>query len=84
MAADRLNQGLAKRVRAAEVAAGIVAYDNAGDASSTAKTKTDRFSIARRLRKLETTLGLAATGAAKIRNNRMGLENRLRAIEALQ
>jgi len=81
---DRLNQGLAKRVRAAEVAAGIVAYDGAGNLTTTAKTKTDRFALARRIRKLEADLGLAATGAAKIANNRKGLETRLRAIEALQ
>jgi hypothetical protein len=82
--ANRKNQGLAKRVRAAEVAAGIVAYDNVEAINTTAKTKTDRFAMVRRLRKLESSLGLAATGAARTRNNRLGVENRLRAIEALQ
>jgi hypothetical protein len=82
--ADRKNQGLAKRVRAAEVAAGIVAYDGVEPINTTAKTKTDRFSLIRRLRKIESVEGLAATGADRERNNRMGVENRLRAIEAVQ
>jgi hypothetical protein len=82
MALDNKNVGLAKRVRAAEVANSIAAYDYAGDPASTAKTKSDQFPLDKRLRKLETVLGLRATSDAKIRRNRMGLENRLRDIEA--
>ena len=81
---DRKNQGLAKRVRAAEVAAAVAAYDGVENPTTTAKTKTDRFDLGRRLRKLESVHGLAATGAAKIKNNRQGVENRLRDIEAAE
>jgi len=68
--ADRKNQGLAKRVKAAEVAASI--------------TPSDRVALPARLDALEVAEGLAGSGALKIANTRQGVENRLRDIEAAQ
>lgn len=72
MAVDRKNQGFAKRIRAAEVSASITA------------TKSDRRSFADRIVALEAAVGLRDNLAEKTTANRRGLENRLRAIEALQ
>ncbi len=72
MAVDRLNQGFARRIRAAEVNASITT------------TKSDRVSFVRRIIALEAALGLRDNLGEKTTANRRGLETRLRAIEALQ
>ena len=72
MAVDRLNQGFAKRLRAAEVTQGITV------------TKSDRVPFVKRIVALEAALGLRDNLAEKTTANRRGLETRLRAIEALQ
>lgn len=61
-------KGLSHRIRDIEVA--------------TALTPTDRNDTPDRLAAAELDEGLAPTGAAKIRNNGLGFENRLKALEA--
>lgn len=69
MAVDH-RKGGPKRVREEEVRAGLTA------------TKSDRVPLGKRLAALETANGLAATGAAKITNNRQGFATRVKDIES--
>jgi hypothetical protein len=68
MAVDH-RKGGPKRVREEEVRAAITA------------TKSDRLPLSRRLKALEDNYGLAATGPAKITNNRQGFATRVADIE---
>lgn len=65
-------KGFSKRLRAIEAAFSITI------------TKTDRLPARKRLRAAETAAGLAGTGAARFRNNSLGFENRLKALEATE
>lgn len=77
-------RGLGDRVRDAEAASEVDPWSGEGDggpAPTTSDTRTDRFPLIRRLKKLEELWGLAASAAAKIRNNRKGVDSRLKTIE---